>query len=86
MVRLELHRLADEEARSYGVVSGQVTIGIVREASSATEGFWVWSITAVPAAILGSGPGHGTAPSFEAAVAAFSERWRRFLDSAGLAG
>jgi len=83
--RLDIRSLADEENRSFAVLSGQVTIGVIREARSATDGFWVWSITAVPAVILGAGPGHGTAASFEGAVEAFSARWQRFLDHADLA-
>jgi hypothetical protein len=85
VLRLDIRPLADEENRSFAVLSGRVTIGVIREARSATDGFWVWSITAVPAVILGAGPGHGTAPSFEAAVEAFSGRWQRFLETADLA-
>jgi hypothetical protein len=67
------------------VYSGKAVFGtLMRVPSGEKLNWWHWSITGFYVSPTDLGPSSGLAPSQEEAMADFAERWRVWLDWAGL--
>jgi hypothetical protein len=81
MLRLRL-RPSESETDSFDVVSGQASVGLIKKAPLGDN--WLWSITGFYASPRELGPSWGAAESQEDALRAFADRWRSWLEWAGL--
>jgi hypothetical protein len=65
-------------SNDYAEIDDGNTVGRIRYAAERTNETWMWNVT-----VLVPGGGNGTAPSLEAAKAAFRERWTKFKAEIG---
>jgi hypothetical protein len=71
--------------RRFLVYSGKAVVGrLMRVPTCEKQGWWPWSITGFHVSPADLGPSAGMSPSQDEAMADLANRWRTWLDWAGL--